>query len=163
MLSNDSDPNGDSITIIGASAESASGGTVTCSGTSCTYVPSADFNGTDTFTYTIGDGKGGQAIGTVTITVGAINDAPIARDDSASTPVDTAVTIFVLSNDSDPEGHQRSITSFAATSANGGVVTCTTFCQYTPPAGYIGTDTFTYTITDSQGASDSATVTISVP
>ena len=162
VLLNDSDPNGDPISIIGASTESEAGGLVSCAGTTCTYTPDTDFNGTDSFTYTIGDGKGGQASATVTVSVAPVNDAPIARDDSASTPTDTSVTISVLSNDSDPEGHQRTITGFSAVSANGGTVACISFCQYLPPVGFTGVDTFMYTITDSQGASSSAVVTISV-
>ena len=94
--------------------------------------------------------------------VAAVNDAPIARDDNVGTPVDTAVTIFVLINDSNLEGHQCSITGFDGMSENGGTVTCTTFCQYTPPTGFTDTNTFGYTIMNSEGARSSVMMTISV-
>ena len=55
-----------------------------------TYTPNANFNGTDTFTYEVSDGNGGTAQATVTITVNAVNDAPVAVDDTYTTNEDTA-------------------------------------------------------------------------
>ena len=73
-LANDTDPDGDPLTVTSASAAN---GTVTINpdGT-LRYVPNANFNGTDTITYTISDGQGGTSTATVTVTVGAVNDAP---------------------------------------------------------------------------------------
>ncbi|NJS13814.1 MAG: tandem-95 repeat protein [Sphingopyxis sp.] len=74
VLGNDSDPDGDPLTVTAASAPN---GTVTINGDgTLRYVPNANFNGTDTITYTISDGQGGTATATVTVTVGAVNDAP---------------------------------------------------------------------------------------
>ena len=69
-----------------------------------TYTPNANFNGSDSFTYKANDGTVDSNTVTVTITVGAVNDAPVAGDDSYATPEDTLLTRTapgVLANDSD--------------------------------------------------------------
>ncbi len=82
MLANDTDPDGDTLTVTGG--PTGADGTVTCTaGGDCTYTPNADFNGADSFTYTISDGNGGTDTATVTVTVTADNDAPVAVDDTA--------------------------------------------------------------------------------
>ncbi len=65
------------------------------------YTPNADFNGEDSFTYTASDGAGGTAVGTVTVTVEPVNDAPVATADRGATVEDTAVLLDVLANDTD--------------------------------------------------------------
>ena len=162
VLANDSDPDGDALVIDSYDGRSQFGGDVVCSSSSCTYDPALDFNGTDTFKYVVSDQKGGLTTGTVTVAVTAANDAPVARDDSATTAVDTAVAVYVLINDSDPEGQQRSVIGFDATSAQGGTVSCVTACVYTPPPGFTGPDTFSYTIADTDGLTSTAQVTITV-
>lgn len=162
VLENDTDPDGDALVVAAGGPESATGGLVACSPTICTYSPSADFFGTDTFTYVVSDQRGGTDTGTVTITVAPVNDAPVARDDATSTTVDTPITVFVLANDSDPEGDQRTIVAFDTFSAAGGTVTCTSSCTYVPPAAFVGADSFSYTIADPDGATSTATVTITV-
>ncbi len=157
VLSNDSDPDGTTPTV--STSTGATSGTVVCSATSCTYTPNANFNGTDSFTYTITDGTA-TATATVTITVTAANDAPIAVNDAATTNEDTAVTIPVLSNDSDPDGTTPTVST--STGATSGTVVCSaTSCTYTPNANFNGSDSFTYTITDGSLTS-TATVTITV-
>jgi large repetitive protein len=158
-LANDSDVDGDPLTIISASAPN---GTVTINpdGT-IRFVPNPNFNGTDTITYTISDGKGGTATATITVTVSPVNDLPVAVNDTATTNEDTPVSIAVLANDSDLDGHPLMVT--AATSANGTVIinpdgTIT----YTPNANFNGTDTITYTISDGQGGTSTATVRVTV-
>jgi large repetitive protein len=74
VLANDSDPDGDPLTVTAASAAN---GTVTINADgTLKYVPNVNFNGTDTITYTISDGQGGTSTATVTVTVAAVNDAP---------------------------------------------------------------------------------------
>jgi hypothetical protein len=101
-------------------------------------------------------------VATVTITVNPVNDAPIANDDTATTPVDTPVDIDVLANDVDVDGDALSINDFDPTSVMGGTVSCGATCLYTPPAGFTGSDTFTYDATDGIDVSNRATVTITV-
>ena len=77
VLSNDSDPNGDPLTITAVS-DPANGTTVINPDGTITYTPDPDFNGIDSFTYTISDGNGGTATATVMVTVTPVNDAPVA-------------------------------------------------------------------------------------
>ncbi|MBT3028836.1 MAG: tandem-95 repeat protein, partial [Candidatus Thiodiazotropha sp. (ex Ctena orbiculata)] len=127
------------------------------------YTPNPDFNGTDTFTYTVDDGNGGTDTATVTVTVGAVNDAPVAADDTIGTDEDTPVTVDVLPNDSDPDGDTLTVTS--VTQGTNGAVTIDPVSGnpvYTPNPDFNGTDTFTYTIDDGNGGTDTASVTVTV-
>ena len=107
VLANDSDPDGDTAdrrrSVTGpATARSRS----TPTARSPTR-PAANFNGTDSFTYRANDGTLHSNLATVTLTVTAVNDAPIAADDAYTTTEDTALTVAapgVLGNDSDPDG-----------------------------------------------------------
>ena len=103
VLANDSDVDGDSLTAVLDTTTSNGTLTLNTAG-SFSYTPDPDFNGIDTFTYTGSDGSGGTATATVTVTVTAVNDPPVAHDDSEATKEDTSVIISVLSNDSDPDG-----------------------------------------------------------
>ncbi len=98
----------------------------------------------------------------VTIAVVNVDEAPVAVDDTASATEDgSAVTIDVLANDSDPEGMQLSLTAVTQP-ANGSAVMVGTNVEYTPSAGYYGSDTFTYTVSDVNSNSSIGNVTISV-
>ncbi|MGD9099030.1 MAG: choice-of-anchor O protein, partial [Anaerolineae bacterium] len=157
VLDNDGDLDGDSLTIIAVSA--ASNGTLTRDGTSVTYVPQANFNGADSFSYTVSDGLV-QDTATVDITVNPVNDAPAAADDSAVTDEDSAITIGVLDNDSDLEGDSLTVTGVSA-AANGTVTHDGVSVTYTPRANWSGDDSFTYTVDDGD-LSDTATVFVTV-
>ena len=168
VLANDSDV--DSVlspaSITAFDAVSVNGGAVVNNGDGTfTYTPALNFTGIDTFTYTVSDGALSD-VATVTITVTPVNDAPVAGDDVAVTPEDTAVTTGnVLANDSDVDSvlSPASITAFDAVSVNGGAVVNNgdgTF-TYTPALNFTGIDTFTYTVSDG-ALSDVATVTITV-
>lgn len=132
------------------------------------YTPGAGYVGTDSFVVTVNDGNGGTATSTVTIGVQPVvpvpvNQAPIANDDSIVTDEDTAVIIAVRANDSDPEGDSLSV-SAVTQGANGSVVIdgVTGNPIYTPDAGFVGSDSFTYTISDGHGGTSTATVTVTV-
>ncbi|NNF52662.1 MAG: cadherin-like domain-containing protein [Gammaproteobacteria bacterium] len=160
VLANDSDPDNDNLNVVGVTQ--GSNGTVTNNNDgTVTYTPASNFVGEDSFTYTVNDGQGGMDEGTVTVMVSG-NTAPEANDDSASTEAGTAVTIDVLSNDSDPDGDPLTISNIGdagngSASDNGdGTVT------YTPAAGFAGTDQFSYSITDGKGGDATATVTVEV-
>ena len=74
MLANDTDVDGDTLTVTGST--NGAHGTVTCTTAGvCTYTPAANYNGPDCFTYTVSDGHGGTATGTVSVTVTPVNDA----------------------------------------------------------------------------------------
>ncbi len=163
VLPNDSDPDGDTLTVTAVTQGTNGSVTIDPVSGNPVYIPNADFNGTDTFTYTIDDGNGGSDTATVTVTVGAVNDAPIATDDTVGTNEDTPVTVDVLPNDSDPDGDTLTVT--AVTQGTNGTVAIDPVSGnpvYTPNADFNGTDTFTYTIDDGNGGTDTATVTVTV-
>ena len=159
VLTNDTDLDGDtlSVTSVGTPAH----GTAVIAGTSVTYTPAANYNGPDSFTYTIGDGNGGSATATVTVTVTGVNDGPVAVDDAATTAEDTAASITVLTNDTDLDGDTLAVSSVSAP-AHGTAVIAGASVTYTPAANYNGPDSFTYTIGDGSGGSATATVTVTV-
>lgn len=159
VLDNDSDPDGDTLSID--SAGSASNGTTSVENNSVLYTPATGFTGSDSFIYTVTDPAGLNDTATVTVTVNDVNGAPVAADDTASTPEDTAVNISVLTNDTDPDGDTLSVNVTGAPS-NGGVSGNGNPLIYTPNSGFVGTDSFIYTITDPAGLSDTATVTVTV-
>jgi ribulose-5-phosphate 4-epimerase/fuculose-1-phosphate aldolase len=161
LLSNDSDDDGDSLTI--ESIGQPGNGSLTDNGDGTyTYTPDADFSGSDSFTYTVVDGNGGEDQATVTVDVEGTPDAPNATDDSANVRTDGTVTLDVLANDSDPDGDPIHIDGFEQP-ANGSVVENSDgTLTYTPDAGYTGSDSFNYTIADGTGRSDTATVSIEV-
>jgi hypothetical protein len=163
VISNDSDPDGDTITV--SSVGAASNGNVVNNGNgTVTYTPNVGFSGSDSFTYIIDDGNGGTAAATVTVTVNAVvaNNPPVANNDSATTYEDTAVTINVGSNDSDPDGDALVFSNFSDP-ANGSVVyNGVGTVTYTPDPGFSGTDSFTYQIDDGNGGTATATVSVVV-
>jgi VCBS repeat-containing protein len=161
LLSNDSDPDGGPISIVGFGTPGS--GTVVDNGDgTITYTPDADFNGADAFTYTISDGNGGTDTATVTVAVAPVNDPPVAVDDAAVTTVGTPVTGNVLANDTDVDGD--ALTALAVTPPTHGelVLNADGSFTYTPDAGFLGSDSFTYLAKDGQADSNEATVTIAV-
>jgi VCBS repeat-containing protein len=159
VLANDGDLDGDPLSVVSANAANGRV-TINPDGT-IVYTPNANFNGVDTITYAISDGAGGFSTATVTVTVAAVNDAPVANPDVATTNEDTPVTIPVLANDSDADGDPLTVT---AASAGHGTVTINPdgTVSYTPDGNFNGADTITYTISDGQGGVSTATVAITV-
>jgi hypothetical protein len=159
ILANDSDPDGDAVTV--SAVNQGAHGSVTKTATSITYAPAKDWSGIDSFSYSITDGRGGVATAAVVVTVRPVNDAPNARDDAVSTPGATTINIPVLANDVDPDGD--SLTLAAVSQGAHGVTTINgTTVGYSPSPGWVGTDSFAYTIADGHGGSDSARVTVTV-
>jgi len=154
---NDSDANGDALTVTGVSA--AAHGTVAFTATSVTYTPAAGYVGADSFTYTISDGHGGTASGTVSVLV--VNRSPTAVPDAGSTAQNTAVTLDPRINDSDPDGDALTVAGVGAP-LHGAATYTATSVTYTPAAGYVGGDSFSYTISDGHGGTGSATISMSV-
>ncbi len=128
------------------------------------YTPNAGFTGTDSFVYRIADGFGGFDTATVTITV--FNTAPDAVDDSYSIKAGTVLTVPAagfLANDTDADGDTVTAISIDDAPDNGIVVAFPDGSfNYTPNAGFTGTDSFVYQVADGFGGFDTATVTIDV-
>ena len=116
------------------------------------------------------DGQGGSAQATVTLTVTPVggNNDPIAVDDGYSTPQDTTLVepalTGVLANDSDPDGDPLSVTPTPVSGPSSGTLTLATDGSFTyvPTGGFSGPDSFVYEVTDGQGGSAQATVTLTV-
>jgi CSLREA domain-containing protein len=167
------------ITLTGTDIETASGslvytvtvqpanGTLTGTGANRTYTPNANFNGADSFQFTVtdtGDGSSpalASAAATVTINVGAVNDAPVADAQSATTNEDSPKAITLTGSDLDtPAG---SLTYTIVTGPANGVLSGTGANRtYTPNANYNGSDSFTFKINDGTADSNTATVSITV-
>ena len=160
IITNDSDADGDTLTLANLSEPSF--GTVTQNGNIITYTPETGFSGTDTFTYTVFDGKGHEATATVTVIIKAkANSAPKAVNDAFSTDENTSITYDVLGNDTDSDGDHLTI-STKTDGTQGTVKIVEGKIEYTPHSDYTGTDTFTYTISDGKGHTDTATVTVTI-
>jgi len=165
VLANDTDEDGDRLTATLVTDVSNGTLTLRAKGT-FTYTPADNFNGSDSFTYTVKDNGGATSnVATVTINVGVVNDALVANDDSDTTPEDTPVSTNVVTNDTDVDGTVvASTVAIVSGPRNGSVVnngdgTVT----YTPNANFYGSDSFTYTVKDNGGAtSNVAIVTINV-
>ena len=158
VLNNDSDPESDNLTI--ADVSQPSNGTVVNNGTSLTYTPNTGYIGTDTFEYTVEDGFGDQATAQVTITIE--NNAPTANDDTALATGTQPLIINVIDNDSDIDGTVLTVDSVTQGQNGSVVINGDGTVTYQANMGFVGTDTFTYTIIDADGAPSSATVTVTV-
>lgn len=164
VLANDSDVDGDALSVVLATPPLHGAITLDSQG-SFTYTPSPDYFGSDTFVYRLRDPSLAEATGTVTLVVHPVNDVPVSKSDSYSTPEDVPLSIEspgVLANDVDPEGDTlvavlESITSdgVLALHADGGF-------EYTPAADFHGIDSFTYHVEDPSGPGNSTAVNVVV-
>ena len=164
VLGNDSDVDGDTLTVTAVTQGAHGSVAITGGGAGVSYTPAANFFGSDSFTYTIGDGHGNSDTATVGVTVTGVQDPPDAVNDSSSVAEDSgANSINVLGNDSDVDGDTLTVT--AVTPGAHGSVAITgggTGVSYTPAANFFGSDSFTYTIGDGHSNFDTATVNITV-
>ncbi|MBU7005561.1 Ig-like domain-containing protein [Phosphitispora fastidiosa] len=159
VLVNDTDVDGDTLSIAGFAQ--GTNGTVAQEGDSLRYTPDANYNGADSFSYTISDGNGGTVTATVNVTVTPVNDQPVAANDSAVVDEDGNVVIAVLANDTDVDGDTLSIAEFPQGS-HGTVELADNKLRYTPTANYHGTDSFSYGISDGNGGTATATVNVTI-
>ena len=175
VLANDDIPDRNSITVRIETPPQNGSATANTNG-SITYQPNAffpdnrrRFSGKDTFTYTISNGKGESAKATVTVTVEPPLQPLVAKDDAVTTRYNTPVNISVLANDDVPDKNNITV-SIASPPQNGSVaVNGDNTVTYTPNAifansqrPFLGNDSFTYKISDRQGRTSTATVTVTV-
>ena len=159
---NDSDPDGDLFYVTGAGPAGHGAVVVAADGTAVTYTPAAGFTGADSFTYTIGDGRGGSSVGTVSVTVEA-NTGPTAVNDNITVSGSWPLTFDPRLNDTDPQGDGLIIVNVGAP-AHGTVSIApgAWMLTYTGAAGYAGPDSFTYTISDGQDGLATGTVNVTI-
>ncbi len=165
VLGNDSDPDNDPLTITAVSTPAH--GTATIGTGGILYTPATGYTGSDSFTYTISDGRGGTATATVAVTVqasGVGNSPPVAVNDSTNVLKGYDTYFDVLGNDSDPDGDPLTITSVVHTGPGLAEITIENgnTIHYQSIHGFAGIDTFEYTISDGRGGTDTATVSVLV-
>src|SRR5690606_38681639 len=140
VLANDSDPDGDSLSITATSQPA--NGSVAIEGEEIVYTPAEGFTGSDSFTYTVSDPEGLTATATVTITVNMPDNLPpVANPDSVQTPVDTPVSLNVLANDSDPEDDAITLTAIGQPAQRSATFSADCQLHYTPAPTFTGTVT----------------------
>ncbi|WP_318487552.1 retention module-containing protein [Photobacterium leiognathi] len=181
LTKNDSDVDGDKLTVKEINGTSLTGGEQTvvvdngkiviAHDGGMTFIPSDNYHGEVTVPYTITDGDK-TATSTVTIHVTPVNDAPVAKPDSFTTDEDTSITVDLIKNDSDIDGDKLTIKEINGTSLTGGeqtvvvdngkiVIADDGGMTFVPSDNYHGDVTVPYTITDGDKTATS-TVTIHV-
>jgi VCBS repeat-containing protein len=158
-----SDPDGD--TLAYSIVNGPTSGTLSGTPPALTYQPTANYSGTDTFTFRANDGEANSNVATVSMTVAAVNDVPVANTNTYTVQGGSTLTVSapgVLGNDTDVEG--TSLTASVATGVSHGTLALATngSFTYTPAAGYSGPDSFTYRASDGTAPSAPATVSITV-
>ena len=169
LLLNDSDPDGDPLSVDTTPVAAPTQGSVILNADGTfTYVPNANFNGADAFTYRIMDGNGGIAQATVLITVDPVDDAPIVTADSYNVTEDNVLTSSpandLLLNDIEVDGEAMIVNTAPVSNPSNGVLILNsdgTFA-YTPDANFNGVDGFTYQVADSNGTVSQGNVTITI-
>ncbi|MDG0980209.1 MAG: Ig-like domain-containing protein, partial [Halieaceae bacterium] len=167
VLANDTDADGDTLTVVSAGA--TSGAVTINSDDTLSYTPNSGFTGDDVVTYTIDDGRGARDTASFVVSVlpnvpdAPANQAPSANNDSPlSTDFGVALDVIdVLANDYDPDGDKLTVVQAGA---NHGVVTINadSTLRYVPNEGFSGSDIIKYTISDGKGGRDDATLTVTV-
>lgn len=170
VLGNDSDPDGDPLTVVLVSPPAHGTLSLESSG-AFSYSPAANFIGPDSFTYQCSDATASSSFATVRITVTDTppppNNVPIARADSYQMLRNTTLNVSstatgVLGNDSDADGDPLTAILVSATTHGTVNLSSSGVFTYAPFAGFVGTDAFTYRCNDGKALSVIATVTISV-
>lgn len=170
LLDNDSDVDGDALSVDAETLTTANGGSVTINADGTfTYQGAANFNGSDSFTYTTRDSSGASDVANVTIGVAAVNDAPVAQDDSFTGFRNAGILGNVLADnglgvDTDVDGDTLSVQSGSFLTDMGGSVELNgdgSF-TYTPADGFFGEDSFEYTTLDGNGGEATGVVSLTV-
>ncbi|HHJ3201904.1 TPA: tandem-95 repeat protein [Vibrio parahaemolyticus] len=160
VLGNDTFEGDDQVVSLDTNNGPANGTVSVNPDGSVTYTPNDDYHGADSFTYIVTSGGVSEST-TVSVDVTPVNDAPVAKDDIATTQEDTAVTIDVLPNDSDVDGDKLSIESASVPKEQGTVEVVDGKLVFTPAENFNGDAEITYTVTDGQ-LTDEAKVTVTV-
>jgi VCBS repeat-containing protein len=162
VLANDTDVEGD--LLLGAALVSGpSHGSLSFKGDGTfTYTPSANFNGTDSFTYRTNDGRADSNVATVTLNVTPVNDAPVANDGSFTTAEDTTLNGAVSASDADNDPLTYSAVAQDLHGGSLNLNASTGAFTFSPAADYNGPASFTYKVNDGTVDSNVATVNITV-
>ncbi|MBX3420123.1 MAG: tandem-95 repeat protein [Pirellulaceae bacterium] len=170
VLANDTAQSGVVLTIVEVSTPSGGGSvTIASGGKSLLYTSAANFHGAETLTYTVANAQGIRQTATVTLQITEVNDPPAAVDDALEVIQNSSLNVLdVLANDHQgvDAGTVESLTVISVTAGSqGGAVTIGPSglnIRYSPMTGFVGTETFTYTLSDGRGGTDTAQVTVLV-
>ncbi|MCR9367432.1 cadherin-like domain-containing protein, partial [Vibrio antiquarius] len=160
VLGNDTFDGDDKVVSLDTSKGPANGTVSVNPDGSVTYTPNDNYHGTDSFTYIVTSGGVSEST-TANVDVTPVNDAPVAKDDTATTQEDIAVTIDVLPNDTDVDGDKLSIQSASVPEAQGKVEIVDGKLVFTPAENFNGDAEITYIVTDGE-LTDEAKVTVTV-
>ncbi|WP_460749635.1 tandem-95 repeat protein, partial [Marinomonas epiphytica] len=137
-------------------------GSVQVSDNKIVYTPALNFNGEAQISYTISDGNGGSDTATVRVTVSPVNDSPVASDSSADARSGISTVLDVLSNASDIEDNTLMVSNPSLVSGSGSVSIENNKLVFTPDSSFIGNAVIDYQVVDSEGGSDTGSITVTV-
>ena len=161
VLNDDTDADGDSLTVSAISYSGTGTAAINSDNARIDYTPAANFNGTDTITYTVSDGTATDT-GKLTVTVSAVNDAPVAVDDTQTLTEDAPLTnIVVLDDDTDADSDSLTVTAISYSGTGNATINGSATIDYTPAMDFSGSETITYTVSDGT-STDTGTLTITV-
>ena len=147
VLTNDTDIDGNTLTAAVVATTTNGVLTLDLDG-SFTYAPGTNFSGSDRFTYRANDGFTNSGPATVTITISAVNDAPLANNQSVTTAEDTATNLVLTARDVDSTNLVFALLNNPTNGTLGTLNTNTGAVTYTPDTNYVGGDSFTFTVFD---------------
>ncbi|MFN8186746.1 MAG: tandem-95 repeat protein [Gaiellales bacterium] len=163
VLANDVDPDADPLEVISTSDAANGEVAITAGGTGVSYGPDVDFSGSDTFSYTAADGRGGTTTASVTVTVAPVNDDPDVEDDAGTTAEDVPGTFDVVGNDQDVDGDALVVTGVDG--AEHGSTTVSPDGRsviYAPAPDFNGSDAVEVTVSDGHGGLDLSELIVTV-
>jgi len=166
LLGNDTDADGDTLSITAVGTAGHGSVALNADG-SVTYTPAGNYNGADSFSYTVSDGHGGGSTAQVNLTVTPVNDPPHAVNDSYHLTQGQTLTIGakdgVLANDTDVDGDALTVAGATIAPLHGQLtLNADGSFSYTPDKTYNGSDSFTYGVSDGHGGTSTAQVTLTV-
>ena len=155
------DPDGDAVTVELVSGTQHGSMALDPNG-DFQYTPTANYSGSDSFTFRAFDGESYSQVGTFYLSVYPVNDAPVAVADNVSTAMGVALVIYPLANDYDIDGTLQPGVYGTGAASHGTVSSSGTSITYTPDPYFHGTDSFTYQVYDNSGSSSTGTVYVTV-
>jgi Ca2+-binding RTX toxin-like protein len=172
VLANDEDVDGDALVVSAVDDPDHGAASIAPDGKSVIYSPDADWNGTEAFAYTVSDGHEGAELAELVVTVTPVDDPPRAEPDSVTVAQGASAVVDVTANDSagpaDESGQTLSVVAVGP-AAHGTAELIVSGpdagrVRYTPAAGYVGSDSFTYDVSDGSGtATGTVSVTVTAP
>ncbi len=170
LLANDVDVDGDTLSVMTIPVTGPANGTLLLNADgSFAYTPNANYCGVDSFVYRISDGQGGTSDATATITISAVNDNPVANNDTFTLAENSTLSVTspvtgLLGNDSDVDGNTLSVLVTPTSGPTHGMLILNSdgSFTYTPDVNYDGSDAFVYRVSDGNGGTADATVTLNI-